>query len=99
MSADTWLDADCDGTLAVERQIKALDKLIFSNKARGKCEIVCRDGGTYVIYMRSVLMEHEARVLVDKIESAIRLYRPGFMSAVFQNELDDDDLEDLTNAA
>jgi hypothetical protein len=83
VSADSWLEPDDLGTGAVVRHVKRLEQLIYSYKAKGKCTITPHDAGTFVVYMKSVMMMHEVQVLIDHIENAVRLYRPSMTGSMF----------------
>lgn len=75
VSADTWLEPEDLGTKAVMRQLNYLERLINEEQRKGKCNVSAMEGGTYVVYMKGLYLEMQVKEAINKIESAVRLYR------------------------
>jgi len=88
MSADTWLEPEDTGTKAVMRWVNKLESTIKSYKCNGKCRIDHHDGGTFVVYMASMMMEVEVANILSHMNSAIDLYRPSMVADMFGDYLD-----------
>lgn len=70
VAADTWLEPEDLGSLTMRRHISNLESAIYKLKREGKITVHPKDGGTFVLYCRSLVAENELTVLINKCYGA-----------------------------